>query len=59
MSPLQWVLTAIGLSLLGLLALVIVVGLLNGTLDTTGAATMIGGVLTGAVGALIVTVRKP
>ena len=44
------VVLAIAMFLAGLIGLVVVVGLAQKTLDPTGIATMLGGVLTGIMG---------
>jgi uncharacterized membrane protein YeaQ/YmgE (transglycosylase-associated protein family) len=53
MSPVSRILAAIALLLTALLIVVIVWGLADKKLDPTGTAGMLGGVLTGVVGALI------
>lgn len=41
-----------------LIGLVVVVGLVQGTLNPTGVATMLGGIFTGLVSTLVVLLRK-
>lgn len=53
MSSLQRFVIAIALVLTALIVVVVAVGLARGTLDPTGTATMLGGVLTGVVGGLL------
>ena len=57
MTALQRLLIAIALVVTALIVLVVVVGLARGTLDPTGTATMLGGLLTGVVGGLILRSR--
>jgi hypothetical protein len=42
----------------GLVGLVVVVGLLEGTLNPTGVATLLGGIFTGLITSLLTLLRK-
>lgn len=42
----------------GLIGLVVVVGLARGTLDPTGVATLLSGILTGLLSTIVILLRK-
>lgn len=58
MTSLQRALIAIAFALTAMIIVVVVVGLVQGKLDPTGTATMLGGLLIGIVGGLLARAKS-